>query len=399
MTVREAVRGHETRRSALQDMLALTERPGIISFALGLPATELLPADCIAEAATKVLRDEPYALQYRPPTRDLKECVVNLMAQRGVACGVEQICITSGAQQGLSLLSHLLLRVGRRVLVEDLTYTGLLQAIDPFCPAIRTVPAAYAEGIDVEAVERELGSGSLPAFMYVMTDGHNPLGSCLSATTRASLAELARQYRVPIVEDDAYGFLRYDSQGLPPIRALEQDWVFYVGSFSKILAPSLRVGWLVVPEELTSRLSAIKEALDINTMTFAQRVVTVYLRSGRLVPHLATLREEYRKRRDTMLCSLRQHFPPEACWATPGAGVFVWVELPEGYDASKLLKEALATAQVAFLPAEAFAASTRLARRNGMRLNFSGCTLDQIEEGVARLGHVLRSHVETLAAD
>lgn len=377
-------------RSALQEMMNLCTRPDVISFALGLPATELFPQDDYAQAAIGVLAADPRALQYDPPHEPLKAHVRALMRLRGVECDESQIFLTSGAQQGLSLLARLLLEPGGEVLLEELTYTGLQQVITPFRPHIRTVPTDPETGMDVEAVAALLEGGARPAFVYTVTDGHNPLGLGMSAAKRRRLVELARLHRVPVIEDDAYGFISYDGDPEPPMRALDDEWVLYVGSFSKILAPALRVGWLVVPEALTRALSVVKESSDINTATFAQRTVSAYLGAGHHVRHIETIRDFYRERRDAMASALRRHFPEGARWHTPSGGVFMWVELPEALDAGELLREAVIEEKVAYVPGSAFCVNGTRLGSNCMRLNFSHCGPAQIEEGIARLGVLVK---------
>lgn len=384
----EWARGVE--RSALQEMMNLCTRPDVISFALGLPATELFPQDDYAQAAIGVLAADPRALQYDPPHEPLKAQVRALMRRRGVECDESQIFLTSGAQQGLSLLARLLLEPGGEVLLEELTYTGLQQVITPFRPHIRTVPTDPETGMDVEAAAALLEGGARPAFVYTVTDGHNPLGLGMSAAKRRRLVELARLHRVPVIEDDAYGFISYDGDPEPPMRALDGEWVLYVGSFSKILAPALRVGWLVVPEALTRALSVVKESSDINTATFAQRTVSAYLGAGHHVRHIQTIRDFYRERRDAMASALRAHFPEGARWHTPPGGVFMWVELPEALDAGELLREAVVEGKVAYVPGNAFCVNGTRLGSNCMRLNFSHCRPEQIEEGIARLGALVK---------
>lgn len=379
-----------TKRSALQDMLSKASRPGIISFALGLPASELFPTNAYMQAAAHVLDTNPKALQYGPPFQPLKAQIVALMMQRGVACREEQVFLTAGAQQGLSLLTRLLLDSKGQVITEKMTYTGFQQVIEPFQPNILTVPTDLETGVDVDAVESLLTNGARPAFIYVITDGHNPLGVSMSPAKRTRLVELAGQYRVPIIEDDPYGFLYYESESVPPMRALDQQWVFYVGSFSKILAPALRVGWVIVPEALIPMLSIIKEASDIDTSTFTQRSISAYLDTQHLPSHLAILRREYSVRRDTMLRTLHEHFPPETRWWKPTTGMFIWVELPNLVDTRKLLKVAVETEQVAFIPGQAFCVGNSDYTTHCMRLNFSNCNPESIKEGIARLARALR---------
>ena len=382
---------HTLKQSSIQQLLELTARPDIISFALGLPAAELFPAAAFARVAADLLERDPVALQYQPALRVLKAQIVQLMARRGVACREEQIFLTTGAQQAMSLLTRLLLDPGGQVLVEETIYSGFLQAIEPLQPQIATVPTDGATGIDVEAVEALLRRGQRPALIYAISDGHNPVAVSLSQAKRERLVELAQQYGVPIIEDDAYGFLSYTDSPLPPMRALDADWVFYIGSFSKILAPGLRVGWLIVPEELTPKLAVIKEATDINTSTFAQRLIAAYLDTGAFPAHLAGLRREYRARRDAMDAALRAHLPPGARWSLPDSGLFIWLELPPGSDAGRLLEAAVTTARVAFVPGHAFGVGEHRRAAHCVRLNFSNCSPAQIAEGVERLGLVIRA--------
>ncbi len=380
----------EIRPSALQTMLVRSSQPGVLSLALGFPAPDLFPAAGLSEAAARVLAHDPVALQYSPPFLPLRRQVVELMARRGVECREEQVFLTAGGQQGMSLLTRLLLDPGGTVLTERLCYTGFQQAVEPFQPEILTVPTDLDTGIDVDAVEALLAAGERPAMIYVVTDGNNPLGVSVSAGKRRRLVELAREHRVPILEDDAYGYFQYVDDPVPPMRALDDRWVLYMGTFSKIFAPALRVGWLVVPEELVRPLGIIKEATDINTSTFTQRVISSYVDEGLLPGHLETLRREYGARRDAMDAALREHLGGVARWRAPTAGVFTWVELPEGTDTFPLLETALDTEGVAFFPGSAFAVGGDGYASNCLRLNFSHCGPERIREGVERLGRVIR---------
>ena len=377
------------KRSALQDMLVASARPGLLSFALGLPATELFCAADYSKAVAHVLATDERALQYGPPFQPLKQHVVSLMAQRGVECREEQVFLTAGAQQGVNLLARLLLDPGRKVIVEELTYTGCQQVLRASQADILTVPTDSRTGIDVDAVESLLKSGERPAFMYAVPDGHNPLAVSISYEKRVRLVELARAYGMPIIEDDPYGFLYYES-AMPPLRALEDRWVLYVGTFSKIMAPALRTGWMVVPESLITHLAIIKEASDIDMAPLNQRAISAYLDAGHLPEHLANLRQEYRRRRDAMLLALQTHFPAAASWETPSSGLFIWVELPEGTDTGELLKVAIETEQVAFIPGHAFCVKDEHPATNRMRLNFSNSSVERIEDGVQRLARAMK---------
>lgn len=380
-----------TRRSVLQDMLAIATRPGLLSFALGLPAAEFFPVAEYAAAVAHVMATDGLALQYRMPLETLKKHVVALMRERGVICEERQVFLTAGAQQGMNLLARVLLNPGGQVLMEELAYTGFQQVVAPYRPEILCVPTDAETGIDVDAVEAVLKGGARPAFIYVVTDGHNPLGVSISKEKRVRLVQLASRYRVPILEDDAYGFLNYEDGSLPPLRAFDDEWVCYIGSFSKILAPALRVGWLVVPESLTDALSVAKEATDINTSTFTQCAVGAYLDAGHLNAHLTKLREQYRARRDAMDNALRRYFPAEARWRVPSNGLFIWVGMPHGFDSGELMKVAVEREQVAFIPGHAFSTGDSRLGINCMRLNFSNCDSARIEEGIRRIGLVMRN--------
>jgi 2-aminoadipate transaminase len=377
-------------QSALQKMLVATSRPGIISFALGMPAVELFPTAAIAAATERVLSTNASALQYSPPLQSLKQHVRELMKRRGVNCREEQIFLTAGAQQGMSLLSRLLLEPGGSVITEEFIYSGFQQVLQPFQPQVLTVSTDPETGMDVDAVEQHLSSGVRVSFIYSITDGHNPLSVRLHPSKRERLVELAAQYRVPIIEDDAYGFLCYENP-LPPLRALSEHWVFYVGSFSKILAPALRVGWLVVPEELILPLSVIKESTDIDAAPLSQRIINAYLDTGGLPAQIETLRTQYGLKRDVMMRALAENFPDAARWTKPDCGFFVLVELPPALDVDELFRRAIEDEHVAFIPGHAFSVNNTRSRTSSIRLNFSHPTTARIEEGIPRLARVLKS--------
>lgn len=377
------------KRSELQEMLYEASTPDIISLALGLPAPELFPREAVSRAAAHVLGNDERSLQYGPPSQLLKKQIVGLMAQRGVTCHEDQIFLTAGAQQGMSLLTRLLLNPQGTVLVEEKSYTGFQQVIEPYQPNLLTVGTDSETGMDVSAVEAILSSGSRPAFIYAMSDGHNPLGVSLSAQKRARLAELARAYRVPIIEDDAYGFLYYGDRPTPPLRGFDDQWVYYIGSFSKILGPALRSGWIVLPEALIPKLSIVKEASDIDTATFAQRTIAAYFEAENFEDHLAGLRREYKTRRNTMVNALSDKFPSDARWGIPETGVFIWVELPAEIDATALLKVAIKKERVAFIPGQSFTVNGDSRAGNCLRLNFSHCSPGLIEAGIERIAEAI----------
>jgi len=383
-------------RSVLRQMIAVVSRPDILSFAGGLPAPELFPTSQYAEALTQVLVADAGALQYGPPFQPLKAHVVELMALRGISCSEEQVFLTTGAQQGLDVLARLLVNPGDEVMLEEFVYTGVQQAVAPYRPCIVPITTDLEEGIDVEEVEAHLVAGGRPAFLYVIPDGHNPLGVSASRERRQRLVELTGAYGVPIIEDDPYGLLYYDGVMEPPLRAYDDEWIFYLGSFSKILAPALRLGWIIAPEALIPRLTVTKEAGDLESSALTQRAVAAYLDAGHLPAHLTRLRAEYGRRRDAMLSALHRTFPAEVRWTEPRSGMFVWVALPEVVDTAELLQTAVDQEQVAFIPGHAFAVPGCLAlddARHCLRLNFSNCSPERIEEGIRRLARVLKEVV------
>jgi 2-aminoadipate transaminase len=393
-TLREPARlvqwAQTSKGSAMHEVFSLMSSPGLLSFALGMPATELLPLAACRAAAAQTLATDHKALQYQMGPEPLKRHLRELLASRGVNCREDQIYLTTGAQQAIHLLVNLLLNKGDQVLIEEVTYEGLHNAILPWRPQVLIVPTDPATGMNVDAVEAQLVQGARPAFIYSVTDGQNPLGISLSQAARNRLVELARHFHIPIIEDDVFGFLNYDGPALPPMRALDEEWVFYIGSFSKILSPALRLGWIVAPDAFGPALSFLKKANDLDVATLAQLTVSTYLDTGELPAHLAVIRREYGIRRDTMLRALESHFPPEAQWKKPGSGMFIWVELPGEINTVELLRMAVETERVAFMPGASFGIGGSGGARNGMRLNFTHCAPEQIQDGMLRLANVLK---------
>lgn len=375
--------------SAIQDLLVRASHPSITSFALGLPAPELFPAAAIQDALTGVFAQSGQTLQYGPPLGALKRDIVGLMARRGVACTEQQIVLTTGAQQGLSLLARLLINPGQQVMIEQLAYSGFRQILDQFEPQLLRIPCSPEHGMDLHVLEQMLAGGVRPALIYTVSEGHNPLGISMSADRRMRLVELAQAYKVPIIEDDPYGLLNYDTAALPALRAHSADWVYYVGSFSKILAPAVRVGWLVVPEVLVAKLEVIKESTDLNTASLGQRVVAAYLSTGVLDEHVQVLRQTYRERRDAMVHALHHSVGERARWCVPTSGMFIWLELARQHDTTALLQRAIDHERIAFLPGRAFAAPDDERAARSMRLNFSHVPPESIRAGIGRLGALL----------
>lgn len=386
----EWIRGRN--RSVLRELVSVVSRPGILSLAGGLPDPELFPTDHYAAALAHVLDHDDGALQYKPPFGPLKQHIARLMARRGAPCTPEQVLLTTGAQQGICIAISLLLERSEPVVLEAATYPGLIEALAPFTPRCLTVGTDLDSGMDVEEVEGLLSRGARPAFIYAIPDGHNPYGVSLSRAKRLRLVELARHHHIPIVEDDPYGLLTYDGAVEPPLRALDEDWVLYLGTFSKTIAPALRLGWMVLPADLMQAAAIVKEAGDLESSALTERAVSFCLQNGFFSAHVRRLRDVYRIRRDALLGALERHFPRDARWTRPHSGFFVWVELPAAVDCAALLNVAIEEERVAFVPGHAFAAGG-VAARNCMRLSFASCSPDEIEEGVRRLARLVSRRI------
>jgi 2-aminoadipate transaminase len=398
MTIRFALSqgSSSLKRSVMRDLLALTTRPGMISFAGGLPADELLPRDQLQDCLDTVFRrDGAQALQYGPPYAPLKEQIAFYMQGRGVACTADDIFITNGSQQGLEILSRLLFDSNASAIVEDYTFTGILQATRGHEVGLIPVPTHLQNGVDVDALKAAFRTHPTIRAAILIPDFHNPLGASVPAANRARIVELAAQYHVPIIEDDPYSPLRFEGEVVPPIKASDESGsVIYLGSFSKMLAPSMRLGWMVAPRELLPRLTVIRESIDLESSQLIQRAVAEFMARGHLAPHLTKLNAANRVRRDAMVEALARELGDLARWNTPEGGLFLWLTLPEGTDAKAIFHEAIEQ-NVAFVPGYAFSAADCLSS-NSLRLNFSNATAKEIEEGIGRLAGVVRGNLKQL---
>jgi len=405
-TSRYAQRTQGIQSSAIRELLKFTQRPEVISFAGGLPASEVFPTERFREACCKVLDQKPrLALQYGATEgyEPLREMVARHIARYGIKAKSENVLITSGSQQALDLIGKLLINPGDRVLVEAPTYLGALQAFNVYGADYVSVPSDD-DGLRSDLLEAPLRSG--PKFMYVLPNFQNPGGTTLSEGRRHELVLLADKYGIPIVEDDPYGQLRYEGEHLTPLVVLDRENlrrdqgysignVLYLSTFSKTLAPGLRLGWIVAPPEVIAKLVQLKQGADLHSSTLVQMVAYEVARDNFLDEHVKLIRRVYRERRDVMLEALARYFPPEVQWTRPQGGLFLWVTLPEGADAQKLF-ESPVKENVAFVPGDCFYAPNghRDAGKRQMRLNFSSAPPDQIQEGIRRLSVVVKRQLE-----
>lgn len=378
------------QRSVMRDLIALAGRPEVISFAGGLPAADCLPLDEIQACLDAVLTAEGRrALQYGPPYGPLREWIADYLRGRGVACTVENVFITNGAQQALEILARLLLDPGAPAVVEALTFTGIGQVMQAHGAALRAAPLNPQCGVDPGAFERALTGGGPARLGAVIPDFHNPTGASLPAASRAALATAAARAGVPLIEDDPYSLLRYAGETLPPIKAYDEaGLVLYIGSFSKIIAPALRLGWIVAPAELLPQLTVLRESLDLESSQLLQRVAVEFARRGYLEAHVRRLNAANRERRDAMLAALERELGDMAAWSVPDGGLFLWVTLPPALDTAALFAAAL-DHHVAYIPGVHFSAEGGYT--NALRLNYSNNTPERIAEGLRRLASVIRS--------
>lgn len=399
---RYAQRTQKMSSSAIRELLKFTEQPGIISFGGGLPAPEVFPVERIASASARVLRDlSATALQYGTTEGylPLREMIARHTARYGLDITPENIMITSGSQQALDLLGRVFLNRGDRILVEAPTYLGALQAWNAY--GAEYVPVASDEnGMITDAVEDALRAG--PKFIYVLPNFQNPTGVTLALERRRKLIDIAERYGVPVVEDDPYGQLRFEGEHLPALVVLDgcgrrngdfcyRGNIIYLSTFSKILAPGLRLGWVVAPPEVIRKLVQAKQGADLHTATFNQVLAHEVARGGFLDEHVHLIRRVYRERRDAMLAAMERNFPPGARWTHPQGGLFLWGTLPQPLNSASVLKEAIRK-QVAFVPGAPFFPCG--GGENTMRLNFSYCTPEIIGEGISRLGRVIAEMME-----
>ncbi len=384
-----ARRAERMNPSVIREILKVTERPGIISFAGGLPSPATFPVDAMREACEHVLRhDGAAALQYAASEGHgpLREWVA---ASLPWAVDPAQVLITTGSQQGLDLVAKVLIDTGSRVLVETPTYLGALQAFTPMEPVIEGVDSD-AEGVDVAALERQIGAdrANAPRFMYVLPNFQNPTGRSMGLQRRQALVAAAARAGLPLVEDNPYGDLWFDTPPPAPLTALNPEGSIYLGSFSKILAPGLRLGFIVAPAGIYPKLLQAKQAADLHSPSFNQRMVAEVLKDGFLERHVPTIRALYKRQCEAMLDGLEREMAGlDVRWNKPDGGMFLWVRLPEGMSAIDLLPRAVDQG-VAFVPGSAFFADHPDART--LRLSFVTASVEQIRTGIAALARTIR---------
>jgi len=386
MTWTFSERARKLTSSAIREILKVTERPEVISFAGGLPSPATFPVERLRNACNDILAKAPSAaLQYGPTEGylPLREWVAQRYSKDGVRIEVDQVLITTGSQQGLDLLGKVLIDPGSRVLVETPTYLGALQAFSLSEPSFVSVSSDDG-GLIPAALTSDVTTGA--RFLYCLPNFQNPTGRRMPVERRRELSRIAAEAGLLVLEDDPYGALSYSGEQLPTLLSMNSQGIVHMGSFSKVLAPGLRVGYLIAPKQLHSKLVQAKQAADLHTPSFTQRLVHETIKDGYLDEHIPQIRALYSQQCRVMLDALKAHFPAEVTWNQPEGGMFIWVKLPKGINSGALLEKAVAQ-NVAFVPGAPFFANEP--QTNTLRLSFVTVPKEKIEEGIARLGKLI----------
>jgi 2-aminoadipate transaminase len=385
------------KSSAMRDLMAITERPEVISLAGGLPDTSTFPAESLAALTAKMAAEgAARALQYGP-TEGMavaKDCIAEVMAAEDTPVDPEDVLVTTGGQQVIDLVCKTLVDPGDVVVAEAPSYPGALPTFMSYEADVVQI-AMDDDGMRIDELEATLDrldtEGRRPKFIYTIPNFQNPAGVTMSLPRRRRLVEVAKERELLVLEDNPYGLLRYEGEPLPTLYALDRgEFVIYLGTFSKILSPGIRLGWTTAPAPVLEKMNLGKQGADLCSASFSQMFVASYFAHDRWQDYLHTLRDLYRRRRDTMLDALAEHFPREAQWTRPQGGLFIWATLPDYIDTTDLLARALSH-NVAFVPGRAAYVDGRGA--SSMRLNFSGVDEHAIREGIRRIGEVVREQL------
>lgn len=391
MAINYAKRMDYIKGSAIRELLKLTEQPDIISFAGGLPAPELFPIEEMKKVCTKVLdTDGRAALQYSTTEgyMPLRKIISERMKKSGVEIPPEQILITSGSQQGLDFSGKVFLNEGDTVICESPSYLGALNAFKAYLPKFVEVEMDK-DGMKMDELEKALKENPNAKFIYTIPDFQNPTGITMSVERRKQLVELAVKYNVPIVEDNPYGELRFEGERLPAIKHFDTEgMVIFLGTFSKIFSPGLRIGWVAASPEVVRKYVLVKQGADLQCNSMSQRETAAFVEMFDIDAHINKIINVYRKRRDLMIETMEKEFPKNVTFTYPNGGLFTWAEMPQGVDAAEVLKKALEE-KVAFVPGGSFYPNG--GNENHCRLNYSCMPEDKIVEGITRLGKVLKN--------
>lgn len=394
MALKFAERMERIKASEIRELLKLTARPEIISFAGGLPAPELFPVEEMKEISVDVLNKMGYeSLQYSTTEgyQPLREKICQRLSRVGIAADPEHILITNGSQQGLDFSGKLFINPGDTVFCESPSYLGAINAFMAYQCNFVEIPTDD-HGMDMAALEKALKETPSGRMIYVIPDFQNPTGRTWSLDRRKKLVELANRYDLPIIEDNPYGELRFEGEFLPAIKSLDTEGrVVFLGTFSKTFCPGLRIGWVYASDEILNKFVMIKQGADLQSNSMSQRELNMFLEKHDLDAHIERIRQVYHKRRDLMIRTMEAEFPKSVKFTRPEGGLFTWCELPEHINARDVMEKALEK-KVAFVPGGSFFPNG--GRENTMRMNYSNMPEDKIVEGIRRLGQVLKQFAE-----
>jgi 2-aminoadipate transaminase len=380
------------KASEIRELLEISQRPGVISFAGGLPNTHAFPVDEVKKIANIVLEEEgPRALQYGPTSglREFREKIAEMMQKDGIHASIDNVFITVGSQQGLDLAGRVFLNRGDVVFLELPSYLGGINAFRSYGPKFVGVPLDN-EGMNVDILEEKIKEskrkGETAKFIYTVPSFQNPAGVELSEERRKRMVDIAQDNNLLIIEDDPYGKLRFEGKPLKPIKTYDEN-VIYMATFSKILSPGLRVAYVVAPDDVPRKMVVAKQSVDLCTPTFTQLIAYHFMKNGFIEQHIPKIIEMYKRKRDIMLSALEEFFPAGCTWTHPNGGMFLWATLPEKIDTAKMVDEAIQNEKVAYVHGRAFYYNS--GGSNAMRLNFSNPSDDNIREGIQRLAKVI----------
>ncbi|MDF2536381.1 MAG: aminotransferase [Bacillales bacterium] len=380
--------------SETREILKITARPEVISFAGGLPAPELFPVEAIKASSDAVLNEMGAAsLQYSMTEGDvpLRKAICLRMKTIGIDSSLEQVLITSGSQQAIDLTGRLFLNEGDTVICESPTYLAAINAFKVYDANFVEV-AMDDDGMIMEELERKLRKHPETKFIYTIPDFQNPTGRTMKLERRKRLIELANRYDVLIVEDNPYGAIRFSGEAIPPLKHFDTEGrVIYLSTFSKIFAPGLRLGWICANEAFIEKYVTFKQTADLHTDIFAQMLTSKFMQLYNLEAHIEKIRTVYKERSTVMLSCIEKFFPADISYSTPDGGLFIWIELPESVDSKELLTECLKN-NVAFVPGIPFFPNGT--KKNTLRLNYSNMPQDRIVEGMKRMGDVLHRELD-----
>ena len=390
-----ADRVNRMKTSEIRELLEISQQPGVISFAGGLPNPEAFPTEQIREIVNKILDEEgAKALQYGPTAglKEFREEIVRYVGKSGIKASLENVLITVGSQQALDIIGRIFINEGDVVLVGLPTYLGAINAFLSYGAKLVGIPLDE-NGIRVDLLEEKIKElnkkGERIKIIYTIPTFQNPAGVELSDDRRKRMVEIAEEHNLIIVEDEPYEKLRFEGEALKPIKFYSNN-VVYMATFSKILAPGFRLAYVVAPEEIAKKMIIAKQSMDLCTPTFTQLIAYYYIKNGYMEKHIPRIIEMYKRKRDIMLDALEKYFPPNCKWTRPRGGMFLWVELPEKISSIEMFKDAIKE-KVAYVHGRAFNVNGR--GENTMRLNFTNPKDELIEEGIKRIGKVIKERI------